>query len=244
MVCSSKFRATRSLLSFALWLPLCLDLAILVPALAQTAPALSGPEEDRRPLSPAQIALFETPHLRNVARPETLHYTYRRVGPAGFTDTVAVHVQEVNSDGTKNLTFDYLSGPRRVLFPGVDHFRGNPLLMLVLDRDVAAMKDAVGLSANYFRNRIRESFVEAATIREGNTQFDGGAIPARVVTVQPFAHETRLERIASLQAKTYTFVLAEAVPGMIAEIRIDTPEDLALHAPAIYEQITFTGVDP
>src|SRR3954447_18707778 len=244
MVYSSKFRATRSLLSFALHASLCLGPAILVPARAQVAAAPAGADEDGRPLSPAQIALFETPHLRNLTRPATLRYSYRRVGPAGFTDNVAIHLREINSDGTKNLTFDYLSGPQRVMFPPVDHFRGNPLLMLVLDRDVAAMKDALGVSANYFRNRIRESFVSAATMSDAAVQVDGGPTPARIVTVQPFAREARLERIASLQAKTYTFVLADAVPGMIAEIRIDTPEDPALHAPSMSEQITFAGVDP
>ncbi len=183
--------------------------------------------------------MFETPHLENVTRPETLRYTYRRAGPAGFTDTVAVHVQQINDDGTKDLTFDYLTGPRRVMFPEVDHFRGNPLLMLVLDRDVAAMKDA-----SYFRNRIRESLVAAASLADTSAQVQGEASPARVVTVQPFLHEARLERIASLQAKSYTIVLADAVPGMIAEIRIETPEDQALHAPAMSEQITFAGVEP
>ena len=216
------------------------SLGVFLPA----AFAASPPQPDTRPLSPAQIALFETPHLQNVAHPETLRYTYRRVGPDGFADTVDVHVQAINPDGSKNLTFDYLSGAHRVGFPEIDHFHGNPLLMLALDRDVAAMKAAVGLSATYFRNRIRESFVEAATVTDGTTQLDGAPTPARIVTVQPFAHEQRLERIASLQAKTYTFVLANSVPGMIAEIRIDTPEDKALHAPAMSEQITFAGVQP
>lgn len=200
--------------------------------------------EDTRPLSPAQIALFETPHLGNISTPETLRYTYRRIGPEGFADTIAMHVRQINPDATKNLTFDYLTGPRRALFPGLDHFHGNPLLMLVLDRDVAAMKEAVGISASYFRNRIREAFVEGAVVSDTSTPFAGHSVPARVVTVQPFAHESRLERIASLQAKRYTFVLADAVPGMIAEIRIETPEDAALRAPAMAEQITFAGVEP
>jgi len=220
-------------------------LAILVPQTLQAQAAAAGSaSEDSRPLSPAQIALFETPHLRGVVAPETLRYTYRRTGPAGFTDTVEVHVREINPDGTKNLTFDFLTGPHRVIFPAIDHFRGNPLLMLVLERDVAAMKEAVGISSSYFRNRIRESFVQAATVSDSSAEILGKPTPARVITVQPFAHETRLERIASLQAKRYTFVLADGVPGMIAEIRIETPPDQALQAPAMSEQITLTGVEP
>ncbi len=211
---------------------------------AQTPSLPPQGAEDPRPLSAAQIALFETAHLSNITHPTTLRYTYRRVGPAGFTDAVAVHVQAINPDGTKDVTLDYLTGPRHVIFPSIDHFRGNPLLMVVLDRDVAAMNSALGVSASWFRNRIRESFVEAASISDATAQFQGASTPARAITVQPFRHEARLERIASLQAKRYIFVLADAVPGMISEIRIDTPADEALGAPAMSEQVVFTGVDP
>ena len=113
-----------------------------------------APADDPRPLSPAQVALFETPHLRNVDRPETLDYAFTREGPGGFADTVAVHVLRVNPDGTKSLGFDYLTGERRVRFPELDNFRGNPLLMLTLERDVNEMKDTIGVSSSLFRNKI------------------------------------------------------------------------------------------
>ena len=203
-----------------------------------------APADDLRPLSPAQVALFETPHLRNVDHPETLEYGFTREGPGGFTDTVALHVRQVNPDGTKSLAFDYLTGERRVRFPELDNFRGNPLLMLTLERDVNEMKEALGLSTSYFRNKIREAFVTGATIADGTFDLGGAAVPARVITVQPFAGEARLERIPSLQAKLYTFVLADAVPGTLAEIRIDTPADAKVDTPAFRQRTVFTGVEP
>jgi hypothetical protein len=212
------------------------------PPAAPAAPA--APAEDQRPLSPAQIALFETPHLRNVQQPETLSYRYLREGPAAFTDTVAVHVRQVNADGTKDLSFDYLTGDRRVGFPELDHFRGNPLLMQVLERDVDDMKGAVGISSSWFRNRIREAFVDQAEVADATTEVGGAAVPARRITVRPYAHEERLARIRSLQEKTYSFVLADSVPGMIAEIDIDTPADAAMQAPAMSEKVVFEGVTP
>ena len=69
-------------------------------------------------------------------------------------------------------------------------------------------------------------------------------MPARVVAVQPFLGETRLERIPSLQAKSYTFVLADAVPGTLAEIRIETPADAKMDTPAFGSRTLFTGVEP
>lgn len=214
-------------------------------ALAQdAAPKEAPPQDDTRPLSPAQIALFETPHLRNVTEPETLSYRYMREGPAAFADTVSVHVKQVNPDGSKDLSFDYLTGEHHVQFPELDHFRGNPLLMQVLERDVDDMKQAVGVSSSYFRNKIRESFVDAATVADATADVDGKSVPARRVTIRPYAHEQRLEKIKSLQDKTYSFVLADSVPGMIAEIDIDTPPDAAMQAPAMSQKIVFDGVKP
>ena len=209
-----------------------------------TVARAQAPADDLRPLSPAQVALFETPHLRNVDRAETLDYGFTREGPGGFTDTVALHVRRVNPDGTKTLAFDYLTGERRVRFPELDNFRGNPLLMLTLERDVNEMKEAVGLSTSYFRNKIREAFVTGATVADGTFDLDGAAVPARVISVQPFSGEARLERIPSLQAKRYTFVLADAVPGTLAEIRIDTPADAKMDTPAFRQRTVFTGVEP
>lgn len=206
--------------------------------------AAADPDQDARPLSAAQVALFETPHLRNVTRPETLSYRFLRAGPGGFDDTVAVHVDRVNADGTKDLSFDYLTGERRVAMPQIGGFRGNPLLVEVLQRDVDDMKDAVGISAAFFRNRIREAFVDQATVVDATAHADGRDVPARRITIQPYAHVDRLDRIKSLQAKTYSFLLSDEVPGMIAEIDIETPADAAMQAPAMSEKIVFDQAQP
>lgn len=208
------------------------------PVLAQ------APADDTRPLSPAQIALFETPHLQNIADPQTLDYGFVRDGAAGFTDKVAVHIRRVNADGTRNLAFDYLTGDRRIRLPELDNFRGNPLLMVTLERDVLEMKDQVGLSTAYFRNKIREAFVSAATVTGSTFSLAGAAVPAKEITVRPFKGDDRLGRIPSLQEKSYTFVLADAVPGMLAEIRIDIPAEAAMAAPAFSQRTVFTGVEP
>ncbi len=218
-----------------------IPLAGLLPAQARA----DGPvAEDARPLSPAQVALFETPHLRNVVRPETLEYGFVQDGAAGFTDKVAVQIRSVNPDGSKNVSFDYLTGDHHLRFPELDNFQGNPLLMLMLDHDVNDMKEAVGLSASFFRNKIREAFVTGAAVKDTFFTLDGASVPAQEITIHPFAAEERLSRITSLQEKSYTFILADAVPGTLAEIRIATPADANMAAPAFSQQITFAGVEP
>lgn len=218
-------------------------LAGCVPAFA--ADAVPGSQaEDQRPLSVAQVALFETPHLQNVGHAETLDYQFVREGPGGFTDRLAMHVLQIHPDRTKELSFDFLTGARRVAYPEIDNFRGNPLLMLVLERDAQEMKATLGLSATYFRNHIREAFVDRAVVASTEFSLGGKPVPARSVTVQPFADDTRLEHFPTVQNKTYTFVLSDSVPGTLAEMRIEMPPDEAMKLPAFVQRVTFQGVEP
>ncbi len=143
--------------------------------------------QDTRPLSSAQTALFETPHLRNVSQAETLEYSFVRSGASGFTDRVEIHIGAPHADGTKSVSFDFLTGARHLPYPTVDNFAGNPLLMMFLERDVRDMKEQLGLSATYFRNRIREAFVDRAVVADASFMLDGRALPAREITVRPFA---------------------------------------------------------
>jgi len=214
-----------------------------VPAVAvEVAPR--SQTEDQRPLSMAQIALFETPHLQNVDHAETLDYQFVREGPGGFTDRLVMHVLQVHPNRTKQLSFDFLTGGRRVAYPEIDNFRGNPLLLLVLERDAQEMKATLGLSATYFRNHIREAFVDHAVVETTQFALAGRPVPARSVTVRPFADDTRLEHFPTVQGKTYTFVLSDSVPGGLAELRIEMPPDMAMKIPAFAQRITFQGVEP
>ena len=69
-------------------------------------------------------------------------------------------------------------------------------------------------------------------------------MPARRITVRPFGDDRRLDRLPAVQGKTYTFVLADDVPGMVAEIRTESPADPARGLPAAGERLTYAGVAP
>jgi hypothetical protein len=215
-------------------------LAISHPARAQA----TAPAADPRPLSLAQIALFESPHLHNVTGGETLSYRFLREGADSYADSIAIHVRHAHPDGRKDLAFDYLSGPRHVAYPELDGFRGNPLLMLALEQDVAEMHERLGLSATWLRNRIREALVDRASITEASFALDGQSLPARRILLHPFADQDRLERLPSLRNKSYAFTLCDAVPGTLAEIRIEMPADPAAGAPDFTQRILFTGAQP
>ena len=216
----------------------------LLLALAAFPAAAQQTGEDSRPLSPAQRALFMTPHLKNVSQPETLQYEFTRTGKGGFDDTVLEHIKAIHPDGTKLVSFDYLSGDHRKPFPEIDDFAGNPLLMLFLETDVQNMRDTLRVSATYFRNHVREAMVDHATCKDVTYAYDGKALPAVEVTVQPFADDERLEHLPSVQAKTYRFVISDSVPGGIAEMQTSMPADPQRDIIASGEKLTFAKVAP
>ena len=66
----------------------------------------------------------------------------------------------------------FLTGEHHVFFPAVDNFHGNPLLMLFLEHDVREMRDAIGVTATYCRNRIREAFSDRARVADTEATVD------------------------------------------------------------------------
>ena len=210
-----------------------------IPAQAQTTGAQTAETEADRPLSQAQIELFRTPHLGNVRQPGALVYDFTRYGPAGFTDRVTMHVREVRDDGTRDVSFDFLTGERRESHPPVQGFSGNPLLMIFLEHDVRTLKESIGVSTTYWRNRIRDALLDRATVEDVTATVGGQAVPARKVSVRPFEKEDRLRRVPPVRDKLYTFILADAVPGGIVEIRTDMLADAGLGVPAAGESLVF-----
>ncbi len=218
-------------------------LCLLGLCLARPAGA-ADPADAAKPLSPAQISLFETPHLANIDHPETLLYRFTRQGPNGFTDRVAETIKLVHPDGTKYVMFNFLTGDRHVFYPAVDDFRGNPLLMVFLEHDVDEMRAETGVAAAYYREHIRTAFIDKAEITTTKVTVDGHEVAAQSITLRPFADNDRFTHLPQIQQKTYRFVLSKAVPGGFAEFATEAPADPASGAPAISEDLVFDKAAP
>jgi hypothetical protein len=203
------------------------------------------PERDLRPLSPAQVALFETDHLKMIEGTKRLEYRFTREAsdaPAGIADRVALDLRPRN-DGSKDIFANFLSGERHKNFPPLIGFRGNPLVMYFLERDVEEMRRQTGGTAVYFRNRIRNAFVDQAQLRAVEVEQDGRTLSATEITLHPFRHDARLGAYPWLQDKRYRFVLSDAVPGSLYELRSEVPGEAGQPA-RVKETIVFAGEQP
>jgi len=200
-------------------------MAAAVVAAASLITSASALAADEAPLSPAQLALFESEHLAGVRQPARLEYAFRHAGPDGgepFEDRVDVDVRP-RGDGAKDVWTDFLSGERHAPFPPMLGFRGNPVVMFYLEHDVGEMHRRTGGTATFFRNRIRQAFVDRAEIRDIEVSLDGKTMPAREITLRPFAGAAHLAPFPGLADKLYRFVLADGIPGSVYLLGAEVP---------------------
>jgi hypothetical protein len=219
-----------------------LAIAVLGASLVAVAAADA---EDQPALSATQVALFESDHLHAIARPERLEYRFSRetaMKTGDWIDRVDLDVRP-RGDGLKDVWVDFLAGEHHVAFPPLIGFRGNPVLMHFLERDVDEMRRMTGGAATYFRNRIRRAFVDQASLRQIELPRDGGTAAATEITVAPFRDEARLAGFPGLSDKTYRFILSDAVPGTLYEIGAEIPGEVA-QPPRLKETLTFAGERP
>jgi hypothetical protein len=184
----------------------------------------------------AVTLLFESNHLAGISKPAELRYAFRRGGSLepSFDDMVVLRVMELLPSGGKRLEFEFLTGDRQIPFPLAAEFRGNPLIMLFLERDSREMGRMTGGTSHYFRNRIRGAIRDSAEVKPISFDFAGKAVRGSEVTIHPYADDPRIDRYRHFSAKSYSFMVSEAVPGSLYRIRTATP--LAEGGPLIIEE--------
>lgn len=210
----------------------CLTILLAFPAAAE----VSAP-----PDSPAQVALFDSDHLKNIPAPVRLDYSFVRHGdPArSYDDRVIAEIKALHENGGKDVWVDFLSGERQMPTPPVSGFHGNPLLMYFLEHDVIEMRRETGRPAAYFRNRIRRAFFDAAQTSQVSIDLAGKALPATEIDITPFGNDPNLADLPAVAAKSYRFILSNDVPGTLYQISSKMPP--AGESAGVDEVMTYSG---
>jgi hypothetical protein len=113
--------------------------------------------------------------------------------------------------------------------------------MVFLEHDVMEMRDDTGQPAAFYRNRIRHAFVDGATLKPVTIEFDGRTLPATDISISPFRGADGSGPATGAAAKTYDFILCDAVPGTLYQIRSRIPVE---GGGEIVESMTFHGATP
>lgn len=201
-------------------------------------PAQAAPEKDaaapaegkaeKPQLSEAQNLLFETPHLKNIGTPSVITYRFERKSQFkdDFKDTVKVRIDKILPDGAKDVSFEFFTGRQNRPYPPLEHFNGNPLVMVYLSRDVTEMARLVGGSTNFYRSKVRSGFMDKATVSEVEVPGPNGPVKGHKIEMKPFMAETnRSYEMGPNLLKTYEFIVSDEVPGGLYSIRTVVPPE-------------------
>ena len=192
--------------------------ALAVATLPWAGPA---PAADPGEFSIAEKRLFVDDHLRGIAAPATLEYTYTKRGSLedSVDDTARVMLRPPSAGGGPSAKVEYLRDTRRLELSDIDAANANPVILFFLERDVREMHRLTGGSVNYFRKRIRMALAEGGQV--GAVTLDLGArrIAATEIRIAPYRDDPARSRYERFAEKTYTFTLSDEVPGKVVELR-------------------------
>lgn len=216
-----------------------------VPAQAATTTPAPSDAQGPPPLSEAQITLFETQHLQAITKPEKIDYAFERVSSKGdgFADSYEMDIRTIREGGGKDVYFNCMSGTHEYPCEPMMNFRGNPLLMMFLDRDVGDMNKATGGSTVFFRNHIRRALLDQAVVKPTTVDFAGKQVAAKSIWIQPYKGDAHMAKTPDLEGKTYEFVMSDAVPGMVYQIKTTTAPDQPADK-QVRETLTYATVKP
>ncbi len=202
---------------------------------ALAAPALAVGESARASIlanvsvpgtSEAERLLFLQPHLANIEPPRTLRYRYEREGgPEGRVVDQATLVLAPGADGRCcSVHADYLTGERALKLPDLPDARANPVLLYFLEQQVRQLSARTRGAAAHFRRRTRLALADGATtVTAGSVRWGQADVPARTVRVAPYLDDPYRERFPVEARTEYTFVVSDAVPGVIVQLRATVP---------------------
>lgn len=177
-------------------------------------------------LTKAQTLLFDSDQLKGLPAEATLRYRFHKEGALepGFDDAVEMKVGNAGPDGRRDVDVHFLSPPNAMELEPFQQFRGNPLVMVFLERDVREMKRLTGGSDLYFRNRIRHALARPDTeVKPVTVEWRGNRVPGTEVVIHPFVADELIDRYRKFEHKEYRITLSEAVPGMLYAARAVTP---------------------
>lgn len=195
-------------------------LAAIIVSTAASTVALAAPT--------ATELFFATPYLSKVAPGTTLNYAYRHTAAKpelgeGYDEAMAMRVTAPPDDASRRIADVVIrrgdkegeAGP----FPTLN---GNPIALVLLERDVKEMAQLSKGSPFYIRNRVRDHLAEGK-VEPARFVFDGREVEGWRLSMQPFAGDPNKDKLQELAGRRYEFLFSDAVPGGLYAIRVVTP---------------------
>lgn len=187
-------------------------------------------------LTEAQSRIYNHDHLSNTEQGQILNYRF--VGeatgdekPQPIEDQASVSVLAMFKDGTRDVDVDFLSDERRIALPTFSGYRGNPIIIAMLEHIAQSMSAKSGGGTLYFRNRIRDALAsEDVRLEKQKTSYQNKEIAATVLSIYPFLEDQHLAADEVLRQARINIRLSDDVPGGVLGVSVSARKDGELFA--------------
>jgi len=197
------------------------------PARAAESTSVPGASE-------AEQLLFLQHHLANITPPSTLRYRQASEGapePNRRNGVLTLTFTRGANGNCCTVHGEDLSDARAIRLPDIEDASANPVVLYFLEQQVRQLETRTRGAAAHFRRRTRQALADAASVMAGSVRWGDADVASRIVRVSPYLDDPFRERFAQDALTAYHFVLSDAVPGMVYQMR-------AVAAPGREESLT------
>ena len=195
-------------------------ISLAAAALAFALPAAVAAEAPPSIIS----AMFEKPHLESFAAGDTVTYNFKREASepkllgANFTDKVVLRIKKKNEDGSSDVGVQVFTGERDRGERQLAGLTGNPVLVLMLDRDVANFSTLAGGNRAYHKNRFRVAMRTEGGLVPETFEYKGKKVEGYRLAIRPFTGDRKnIDKMKGYENAQFEFLMSEEVPGYFAE---------------------------
>lgn len=216
---TDQFRSNPPL--FSKW-PLTVALALFT--------VIAGSAHAFEKLTEAQSWIYERPHMANTITGQVIKYRYYSTESGDETgpvdDVASVTVVNALEDDKRDVVVDFLSDDRRMPLPDFNGYRGNPVIIAMLEHIAQTIGRETDGGALYFRNRIRDALAsEDTSVLEKPVQLDDLQISATVVAFSPFVSDPYLKAHPDYLNASFELIFSDEVPGGVISVTMESTRD-------------------
>jgi hypothetical protein len=197
-----------------------LHLCVFVILLASLASAKASAFDK---LTEAQSWIYDRSHLANTSKGQTLVYQYAAKDEltSNIDDQASLSITNEHDDGRRDVEIDFLTDERHLALPAFTAYRGNPVIIAMLEHVAQSISAQTGGGALYFRNRIRDALAsEQVEIETHTSEYENSNISATRLTFYPFERDQHLGSDELIREARFSIDLSDDVPGGVVGIQV------------------------
>ncbi len=181
-------------------------------------------------LTAAQNLVYDTPHLSNTVAGQRIEYRYHGRAADGeeIEDSASLSITAAYENDKRDVSLNFLTAERHLPLPDFTSFRGNPVIIAMLEHIAQAFGRETGGGVLYFRNRIRDGMAgNNARIEQVDAEYHAARVKATRLSFQPFAGDPYLAQRPAYTGAVFSITLSEAVPGGVIGVGVSSGDDTA-----------------